>query len=251
MRTLAKLSWVELKLFARDSMTMIFSLAFPVITFFVLAGVFGNEPEFDDSGGVVWRGLAPTDYLVPAYIGLVMASIGLIAMPIHLAAYREQGVLRRLRASSISLWTVLGSQVEFAMVMATIGGILITNLGTLVYGTPIPDAPGQLVVAFLLSALCFSAIGILLGSVLPTTRAAQSGGLILFFVMFLISGTGPPREVMTPAMQFLGDLTPLKYVVFTLQDPWFSFGWDGTAYLILGVITVVAAVVSLRVFQWE
>ncbi len=250
MRTLAKLSWVELKLFARDPMTVIFSLAFPVITFFVLSGVFGNEPE-TDNGDIVWRGVGPTDYYVPAYIGLVMASIGLIAVPLHLAAYREQGVLRRLRASSISLWAVLGSQVVFAVVMATIGGILITILGTLAYGTQLPDAPGQLVVAFALSASCFAAIGILLGSVLPTTRAAQGGGLILFFVMYLISGTGPPREVMTGAMQFLGDLTPLRYVIFILQDPWLGFGWDWTTYLIVAVTTVVSAVLSLRLFQWE
>jgi ABC-2 type transport system permease protein len=250
MRALAKLSWVELKLFARDPVTVIFSLAFPVITFFVLAGVFGNEPEFDN-GEPVWRGVGPTDYYVAAYIGLVMASIGLIALPVHLAAYREQGVLRRLRASSISLWAVLGSQVVFAVVMATIGGILITIAATLSYGTQLPDAPGQLVVAFALSALCFSAIGVLLGSVLATTRAAQGGGLILFFVMFMISGTGPPREVMSGAMQLLGDLTPLRYVIFILQDPWLGFGWDGTTYLIVAAITVLASLISLRAFQWE
>lgn len=251
MRALVKLSWVELKLFARDPVTVIFSLAFPVITFFVLASVFGNELEFEDDGRPVWRGVGPTDYLVAAYIGLVMASIGLIAVPVHLAAYREQGVLRRLRASSISLWAVLGSQVVFAVVMATIGGLLITVVATLAYGTPLPDAPGQFLLAFTLSALCFAAIGVLLGSVLSTTRAAQGGGLILFFVMFIISGTGPPRDVMSPAMQLLGDLTPLRYVVFILQDPWLGFGWDWATYAVVVAITVLASVVSLRTFQWE
>ncbi len=56
---------------------------------------------------------------------------------------------------------------------------------------------------------------------------------------------------MTPAMRFLGDLTPLKYVVFTLQDPWFSFGWDPTTYIVLIAVTVGASVASLRLFQWE
>jgi ABC-2 type transport system permease protein len=85
----------------------------------------------------------------------------------------------------------------------------------------------------------------------PTTRAAQGGGLILFFVMFIISGTGPPRDVMSPAMQLLGDLTPLRYVVFILQDPWLGFGWDGVTYLIVAGITLVATMISLRAFKWE
>lgn len=42
MRTFA-LSWVELKLFLREPLTVVFSLALPLIILFVLGGVFGNE----------------------------------------------------------------------------------------------------------------------------------------------------------------------------------------------------------------
>jgi ABC-2 type transport system permease protein len=40
----------------------------------------------------------------------------------------------------------------------------------------------------------FASIGVFLGAVLPTARAVQGAGLALFFVMMMISGSGPPRE---------------------------------------------------------
>ena len=120
MNTLTRLTWVEIKLFIREPITVIFTLALPVIFLFVMGGVFGNTPEADDSGGVIFRGVGPLDYYVPAYFALVMMAIGTVALPVHLAGYRERGILRRLRASSISVWSVLGSQIIVSFIIAVV-----------------------------------------------------------------------------------------------------------------------------------
>jgi ABC-2 type transport system permease protein len=67
----------------------------------------------------------------------------------------------------------------------------------------------------------------------------------------ILSGAGPPREVMTEAMHYVADITPLRYVILLLQDPWLGFGWDTKSMLIVLGITVVAAILSLRFFKWE
>ena len=41
---LLKLTWIELKLFLREPMTIVFTFAFPVVLMFVLGEVFGNQP---------------------------------------------------------------------------------------------------------------------------------------------------------------------------------------------------------------
>ena len=62
MRLLAKLSWVEAKLFLREPLALVFTFAFPFFMLIVLAGVFGNEIEADDEEFLrVWRGVGPTD----------------------------------------------------------------------------------------------------------------------------------------------------------------------------------------------
>jgi ABC-2 type transport system permease protein len=251
MRTLVKLSWVELKLFVREPITVIFTLALPVIFLFVMGGVFGNEASTDDGGMVVFRGVGPLDYYIPAYFGLVMMAIGTVALPVHLAGYRERGVLRRLRASSISVWSVLGSQLVVSFVITVAGSILVFICGILAYSPHMPQEAGLLILAFLLGLLCFTALGFFLGAVLPSTRAAQGLGLILFFVMMILGGAGPPPEVLTGAMDIVGQITPLRHVILTLQGPYLGFGWDVQASLIVAGITVMATVLAARFFRWD
>jgi ABC-2 type transport system permease protein len=248
MRTLAKLTWVEMKLFVREPITMVVTFALPLIFLFVMGGVFGNTP---DPEGFIYRGVGPMDYYVPAYIGLVLSSIGVVALPVHLTGYRERGVLRRFRASSISVWSIFGSQVIVSFAIALVGAVLLTVVALLTYDAHMPDNPGLVIPAFIIGTLCFSALGVLLGAIFPTTRAAQGIGLVLFFVMLILAGAGPPREVMTEVMRRVGDATPLRYVILMLQDPWLGLGWDMKSFGIVAGITVVAAILSARFFKWE
>jgi ABC-2 type transport system permease protein len=251
MHTLVKLSWVELKLFLREPITVIFTLALPIIFLFVMGGVFGNEADTGEGGMIVFRGVGPLDYYIPAYFGLVMMAIGTVALPVHLAGYRERGILRRLRASSISIWAVLSSQLAVSFVIAVIGSILVFILGLAVYEPSLPQSPGLLVLSFLLGLLSFTALGFFLGAILPSTRAAQGLGLILFFVMMILGGAGPPPEVLTGAMDIVGKITPLRHVIIILQDSYLGFGWNVPASLIVSGIMVVATTLAARFFRWE
>lgn len=251
MRSLRKLTWIELKLFTRDPLSLVFTLALPFFFLIVLNGVFGNEVETDPVEDV-WRGVGPADYYVPAYLGLVMAAIGVLNMPTRLASYRERGVLRRFHASAMPLWAVLGSQIAIAVLTAVVGAVSITVASTVIYGTELlPVNALALLGAFVLAALSFAALGVLLGSVMPTSRSAQGAGIMLFFLSFLLSGAGPPRDVLTGPMRTVGDLLPLTHVITLLQDPWLGFGWaTGASIVVVGVL-VGCIGLSVRFFRWE
>jgi ABC-2 type transport system permease protein len=246
MRSLMKLTVVELKLFVRDPITVVFTLALPIIFLLVMGGVFGNTPSAD-----VYRGVGAMNYYMPAYFGLVMMAIGTVALPVHLSAYRERGVLRRFRASSFSVWSVLGSQLMVTFVIAFVGSLIVTGVGVLAYSPHMPISPGLLAPAFILATISFACFGFFLGAVLPSTRSAQGIGLILFFVMMILGGAGPPPEVLKGAMGVVGNLTPLRYAILMLQDPWLGFGWNVQASLIVAGITVVSAGLAARFFRWQ
>jgi ABC-2 type transport system permease protein len=249
MKSLLKLTWVELKLFFREPLTMVFTFALPVVFLLVMGGVFGNSP--DTSKLHIYRGVGAVNYYNPAYIALVLASIGIVAMPIHLTAYRERRVLKRFHASSLSVWNVIGSQVLVAFVTAIIGSILITVISLIFFKATMPKMWELLIPAFVLATLCFSSLGLLLGAILPNTRAAQGVGLLLFFVMMILGGAGPPREVMSKVMNYVGDATPIWYVIQLLQEPWLGFGWQVNASLIVGGITITATALTVKFFKWD
>jgi ABC-2 type transport system permease protein len=238
MRTLAKLLWVEVKLFAREPIAVVFAFAFPLVVLLVLAGVFGSDPDAN------FGGVAGIDYYVPGYLAVVIASIGLIALPVHLASLRERGVLRRLRASSVSMTGVFAAQTGVHVAMAALGGVVLVVAASLVYEVHAPSSVAGVALGFGVGAVSFVALGLLLGSLAPTARAAQAIGLVLFFPMWLLSGAGPPRGVMTEAMRQLSDVLPLTQVVTAIQEPWLGTGSNLSELLVLLVVFVAAVALT-------
>jgi len=243
------MAWLEVKLLVREPITLIFTFAFPLLVLAVLGQVFGNTP--DPEQPEVFRGVGPMDYYLPGYIGLSIAAIGLIALPVHLASYRERGVLKRYRASGLSAGLVVGSQAAVGALAAIVGAALLTIVGFLGYDVHIPESVGGVLLGFAASVVCFGAIGVLLGAVLPSARAAQGLGLMLFFAMMFLSGTDGPREILGDVMRGIGEAFPLTHSFIVMQDPWIGFGMNLGRLAIVLVVAVLAGLAAVRAFRWE
>ena len=254
MNSLLKTTWVETKLFLREPVTVLFTLALPLMVLYVLGGVFGNEPDTGGEGDLlvpVYGGYGPTNWYTPAYVGLAIAGVALIGVPAHIAEYRERGVLRRFRASSVPRLTFLTSQLAVAFLIATIGSALLLAVAFPTTSVEAPESAGLFLGAFVLGAICFSGFGILLGTVLPTARAAQSVGLLLWFLSMFVSGAGPPPEVLPESLANIGEYAPLTPVIKTLQEPWLSGEWAVGQSIAVLAIGAVSAVAAYFLFKWE
>jgi hypothetical protein len=166
MRALLRLAATEMKLFVREPIVLTFVFAFPVLTVLVLGGVFDDDdPNFE--------GALPSDYYVAAYIGVVIAAIGLVMLPVHLASYRERGVLRRFDVSRYPRWALPAAWILVAMVITVVAVAVLLVTGHLVYGLPEPNDLLGVAVGSLPGAFAFISIGIALGMALPSARSAQ------------------------------------------------------------------------------
>jgi len=87
MRTLGRLTLVEMKLFIREPITMFFTFALPLLFLFVMGGVFG---KMTNGGAGDFHGLSAMAFYTPAYIALVLTSVGVVGLPGHLTGYRER-----------------------------------------------------------------------------------------------------------------------------------------------------------------
>lgn len=241
MRALAELTWVELKLLVRDPLTVLFVLVLPVAVLYVLNGVFGGAIP-DPS---VWEGLPAVDFYTPSYVALVVATVGVLTVPVHLAGYRERGVLRRFRASAISPAMLVGAHVAVAIVVGAAGAALLVVASVLGYDASLPVDWMGVVLSFLLVALAFAALGALLGAVLPTARAAQGLGVLLFFLFMMLGGAGPPIEVLPDAMVSIAEVLPMTFGARLLRSQWLGLGWDaGPTYVLVGIL-VLASILAV------
>lgn len=240
----ARVALVELRLFLREPALLVGLLAFPAVTVLVLAGVFGSVPDPD------FAGVRPSEHYVVGYLGVVLAHMGLVALPVHVASRRELGVVRRYRASGVSGIALLASHAAVGAVLGAGAAAVVLGVGGAVYGVPAPDDPVAVAGWVAAGLACFVALGIALGTLLPTSRAANAVGNLLFVPMFLLGGGGPPRDVMTGPMQTLSDLLPLSHVVGGLRLSWLGVTDDPQALwwtvLVTGAAVAVAAWVARR-----
>jgi ABC-2 type transport system permease protein len=237
MRSLLRLAATEMKLFVREPMVLTFVFAFPVLTVLILGGVFDDDdPSFE--------GALPSDYYVAAYIGVVIAAIGLVMLPVHLASYRERGVLRRFDVSRYPRWALPAAWILVAMVITAVAVAVLLVTGYLAYGLPEPDDLLGVVVGTVLGAFAFISIGIALGMALPSARSAQGLGMLLFFPFFLLGGAGPPPDAMGDPMSTIANVVPLTHVVRSIQEPWLDLG-SPTSHL-----AVLAALIVLSTTAW-
>ena len=246
-KVLLRMTWIETKLLIREPVTLVFSFAFPVLVLVLLGGIFGGQRM---SGGD-YAGLKMMDWYVPSYIGLVIASIGTVSLPVHLSTYRERGVLRRYRASGVSEWALLGSQFLVGVGTCLIGALAISVLGIFAYGVVVPVSIGGVAVGFVAGVFAFSALGVLIASLAPTARAAQGVGLLIWFIMLFVSGTSAPLEELPPWMVALGKALPLYHVVISLVDPWNGYGINLLQATIVGGIGLATTLLAAAIFRWD
>jgi ABC-2 type transport system permease protein len=238
MNVILRLLRSELRLLLREPLVLAFVCAFPMITVLVLGGVFDdNDPAFE--------GVLPSDFYIAAYFGVVIAAVGLIMLPVHIASYREAGVLRRFDAAGFPHWAFPVSQYVMGAAFVAIGAVILLATATVAYGLPDIENVPRTTIGIVAGALAFISIGVLLGTLLPNARAAQGVGLLLFLPMFLLAGGGPPPDAMSSVMNDIATALPLTHAVRAIQEPWLGLD-TGTDHLIVVIaIFVVATLATL------
>ncbi len=239
LRTAARITALELRLLAREPMVMVGLVAFPAVTVLILASVFGSVPDPD------FAGVKPSDHYVIGYMGVVIAQMGLVTLPTHIATHRELGVLRRYRASGVGAATLVASQAALGTILGAAGAAAVFAAGAALYGAPAPDDPAAVAGWLLAGLACFVAIGLALGTLMPSSRAASSVGNLVFIPMFLLGGGGPPRDVMTDGMREISDALPLTHVLGGLRYAWLGAGDDPRN--LWSPVTVAAIAVAFAV----
>ena len=228
-----KLLAQELRLVSRDPFTLIFAVGFPVLCMLTLGGVFGTEPAHGFP-------INPSHYYIASYFTVMIGAVGFVMLPIHIASYRERGVLRRFTAAGFSRWSFLFAESWLGLIAIGVAGVVLLLVAAPVYGVPAMQDPLRAGAGIVVGSIAFVSIGVLLGTLLPTARAAQAVGLLLYFPSFLLGVGGPPTSVMPPVLRAIAENQPLALANQAIRDPWLGLG-DGTGPLLVVAAIAVAA----------
>src|ERR1700744_3805336 len=117
MNATRRLVRTEMKLMVRDPLVLTFVFAFPIVTMLIIGGAFGTRPNqgFDDTN--------PSHWYVASYLTVTIAAGGLVMLPVHLASYRERGVLRRFTAAGFPRWSFAIAQLIVGLVTTAVAWV--------------------------------------------------------------------------------------------------------------------------------
>ena len=241
---LLKLTVTELKLFSRNPMAAFFTLAFPLLLLFVFGSIFGNRPGVGGLPGAM-------DRSVPGYIGMILGTTGLMAIPGWVASYREQGIFRRFRVTPVQPATLLLAQGIVGLLTSLVGILLLIVAGKLAFNLRMPVAPLGVLAAIVLGGASIFSIGAMLAAVAGTARSAQAIGMALYFPMLFLSGSAFPRAMMPPGVLKVSSVFPMTYANELLGGLWLEGNWHWLPIVMLAAFLLVAGGIAVRNFRWE
>jgi ABC-2 type transport system permease protein len=148
-----------------------------------LYGTIANSIPVPEAGsqGVIDNPMLSIDSYIPSLTAMIIGTTGLMSITITMATYRENGILRRLRATPVSPLVVLAAQVTVVLVMIGLGMLLLVTAGTLVYHIRFAGNVFSMLGGFILSSLSFFGIGFILAGTMPTARSAQTIAMVLLY----------------------------------------------------------------------
>lgn len=247
MRAFLKLTWMQMKLYAREPVALFFTIAFAPLMLILFGFIYGNEPE------PIFGGRGTMDVSVPAYIGLIIVTVGLMSIPISTSTARESGILRRYRVTPLRPGVYLISEVVHYYLMTLAGVLLLFFVGRLAYRVQTGGNWLSILLGFTLGSLSTFALGYVIAGLAPTARIAQTVGMVLAFPMIFLSGATIPLQVMPEGVQNFSRYIPLTHVVKLIQGLWYGEPW-GDYLLEVAVLVgtlVVCTLIAIRTFRWE
>lgn len=236
---------IELKLFLREPIAVFFTLIFPFIPLGLFGTLFGDQPAMP--------GFRVIDVYVPALIAMVIAYFGLMGLPIALSENREQGVLKRYKASPMGLGRVLGSHLVVQVVLLAVVTTVLALVAELVFDITFAGNLLLLVTIGVIGCLALFTLGFAVVGACPSARTTQAVGSVIFFLMLFFSGAAIPRRQFPPWLKEATDWIPLSHLVDLLTVVWVGdpLGDQRLSIYVLLAIAVVCGVLSRYTFRWE
>lgn len=224
----------------------------------VLAGVnqvaSGRPPAVVPEERSVQTGdLSFISYLVPSILGMSLMQLGVFAA-IPLVADREKLILKRLQATPLRRWQLVGSNVLMRLLIAIVQTAIIVGVGSAAFGVQVSGSWPAIGLLVLIGSLTFIALGYVIASFAPSEEAANGMTSVVQFPLMFLSGTFFPIDAMPDALQTVARAMPLTYLGDALRQVMvegtpFSPLWVCVA--VLAGWLVVCFGIAARFFRWQ
>jgi len=238
---------METRLFLREPMSLIFGLLFSPILLLAMGYLF---PGFDEPLPEL-DGERLIAVYTPSAIGLGLAMLSLMMLPMTLSSYREMGILKRMRTTPVHPVKLLQAQVSANAIVAVAGATATVLVARLAFAVPFPKSPVWFGISFVLGLLAMFSLGLLIAALARTTTTAQVLGFAFFFPMLFFAGIYIPKPLMSDGLTTVSNLTPLGAAVEAMLESWAGTTPSAQLLVVMAAYAIVFSLLAIRFFRWD
>lgn len=194
------------------------------------------------------------DFLVPGIIAMSIMQMGLFGVTFAIIQYRQQGILRRMRAAPIHPGHFLAGQVITRLIVSIVQTLILVGAGVLFLGVDLRGSVATLLLLAVIGGGLFISMGYAIsGFTRSEETAAPITNLIALPLMFL-SGVFFSRENLPGFLELVTDFSPLTYLAEGMREV--VAGGSGLTQIsgdIAGLVVwlAISFLVATRLFRWE
>jgi ABC-2 type transport system permease protein len=250
MRGLLRLTWLEIKIFAREPMGVIGTVAMPVMFFVLFTRLMRirRPPRLPRAAFGVFD-----PAFLPVLVAMLITISAVASLVTIISVYREGGILKRLRATPLRPTTILTAHVLAKLLYTLVTALLMIGAGRRYYPAGVDFPVVHFAAALLLTTWSILSIGFLIASLVSSARFAQPLASLILYPMVGVSGLFVPIEVMPPPLQGIAELLPTTQAVSMLLVIWHCDVWAQHSADVLALVVTfgVCTALSSLVFRWE
>jgi len=236
----------EMKLYSRSRELAFFTFMLPLIFFVLLGSVYGSGDKIN--------GYRAADYLLTGMIGYGLIATAFAGLAIVLVIRRENGVLKRLRATPLPAPFYIAAVLLTTLIAFAVMAACLIALVMILFGASFPKAPVSLVATLILGGATFAALGVAITGFIRRAEGASAVINAIYLPVAFISGAFFSPHRFPQFLRALADVLPLTYFIRLTRDVMLHGHqiWDNGADVAVIVLWgAIGAAVALWRFRWE
>lgn len=246
---------LEIRQFARQRESVVFTLLFPVILLIIFGSVFKDT---------IAPGVTFSQYFVAGMIASGLVNTGFQALAITIPLERDFGALKRLRGTPMPASSYFIGKVILVSVSMVIQIFMLLGFGLIFFGVEMPTDINKWITftwLLLLGSACSTSLGIAFSIVPKSGRGASAVVSPIVIILQFFSGVFLIFTQLPPWMQQIAAIFPLKWLTQGMRSVFLpdSFAaeevaksWEnGRTFTILMLWLVIGIFFSVRKFRWD
>lgn len=247
---------IEIKEFFRQVESVVFTLLFPIILLLIFGSILTYQINQTD--------IKFAQYFVPGILASALIGVSFQTVAIQIAIERDRGVLKRLRGTPIPPASYFIGKIIMVLALVILESILLFVVASLLGRVDLPTDSGHwltFVWVTLIGTTAGALLGIWFSSVPRSGKAAPAVITPIALVLQFISGVYFVYTSVSPTLQTIGALFPLKWIAQgyrsallpdRLKSLEAAHQWEhGRTALVLLAWCVGGLILALTSFRWS